>query len=537
MSIVKDEKELEYWSDQKLLEEAQTPTGRMPLFLIHTQIEKRKNYRASANARKETPATSIYEEDVAEFGGGGLGSMQQQMPMSPPPNQQMPPPQQMPMSAGPPQAGMGVAPMNRGGQLPEHISLAALSPNTNRGNLTKKQLEEEEKRIRSYKSNLKLSPMARGGLIRAQTGRRLPMENEASQVAAQGRYGDSTLVHMNPIEVAMMNRNGDLTTNPKTGLKEAWAPLLPLLMGAGRGALGYAGRSGAARSLAGMRSRLPTWLGGRKPITDPKRLLGHKPGTALQSRQQLMKRTPGWQRGLGAAWGSMKKHPIYWGLGGLGAFSGLRGLADEDELPVNYGGGSKPPPDAGTVTTPPPNLTELSEGLYGTFLQPEEGYEEELTKAESYRRTPEQRKAEAQGIAFSGLAKALSNVGMENIISGVADVTPDVMALRKYQTEEERVVDKNVADLKRMRRGDKATAMQAAMEWEKVKNQKSYYEQQGELGIYDAAQKAWGAQMSPPGVPGHISFDTYIHFYRTGEWLGPGGGSAQGDFDEAGLAE
>ena len=102
----------------------------------------------------------------------------------------MPPPQQMPMSAGPPQAGMGVA------------------------------------------------PMARGGLIRAQTGRKLPMENEASQVAAQGRYGDSTLVHMNPIEVAMMNRNGDLTTNPKTGLKEAWAPLIPLLMGGARAGLG-----------------------------------------------------------------------------------------------------------------------------------------------------------------------------------------------------------------------------------------------------------------------------------------------------------
>ena len=111
MSIVQDEKELEYWSDQKLLEEAQNPTGRMPLFLIHTQIEKRKNYRDSANARKETPDTTIYEEDVAEFGGGGLGSMQQQMSMPPPPTQQMP------MSAPPLQAGMGVTPMARGGLI------------------------------------------------------------------------------------------------------------------------------------------------------------------------------------------------------------------------------------------------------------------------------------------------------------------------------------------------------------------------------------------------------------------------------------
>jgi hypothetical protein len=114
---------------------------------------------------------------------------------------------------------------------------------------------------------------------------------------------------------------------------------------------------------------------------------------------------------------------------------------------------------------------------------------------------------------------------MADIIEGVADVTPDVIALRKYQTEEERVVDKNLADLTRTRRGDKATAMQAAMEWEKVKNQKSYYEQQGETAIYDAAQKAWASQMIPPGGQGHISFDTYIHFYRTGEWLGSGGGT------------
>ncbi|SVE15283.1 uncharacterized protein METZ01_LOCUS468137, partial [marine metagenome] len=187
MSIVKDEKELEYWSDQKLLEEAQTPTGRMPLFLIHTQIEKRKNYRASANARKETPATTIYEEDVAEFGGGGLGSMQQQMPMSPPPNQQMPPPQQMPMSAAPPQAGMSVAPMARGGLIRAeegvHLPRKDLPTigegyrGTERGNLTRKQIEELEKKIRSYKTNLKLSPfenvrkarnMSGGGVIRAQ---------------------------------------------------------------------------------------------------------------------------------------------------------------------------------------------------------------------------------------------------------------------------------------------------------------------------------------------------------------------------------
>jgi hypothetical protein len=167
-------------------------------------------------------------------------------------------------------------------------------------------------------------------------------------------------------------------------------------------------------------------------------------------------------------------------------------------------------------------------------MQPEADYLKELEAAEGYRRTPEERKAEAQGVAFSGLAKALSNVGMENIISGVADVTPDVIALRKYQTEEQRVVDKNVADLKRMRRGDKASAMQAAMQWEEVKNKKASYERAGELAIYDAALKAWQSQMNY-GMPGSIPFEIYAHYYRTGEWLGSGSGSAQKELDEAGL--
>ena len=123
---------------------------------------------------------------------------------------------------------------------------------------------------------------------------------------------------------------------------------------------------------------------------------------------------------------------------------------------------------------------------------------------------------------------------MENIISGVADVTPDVIALRKYQTEEQRVVDKNVADLKRMRRGDKASAMQAAMQWEEVKNKKASYEQAGELAIYRAAVEAWQGQMNY-GMPGAIPFDIYAHYFRTGEWLGPGSGSAQQELEEAGL--
>jgi hypothetical protein len=66
----------------------------------------------------------------------------------------------------------------------------------------------------------------------------LPYPSQA--LASQGRYGDSTLVHMNPQEVsglqALARRNGtSLTVNPQTGLPEAFSlkGILPALIGAG----------------------------------------------------------------------------------------------------------------------------------------------------------------------------------------------------------------------------------------------------------------------------------------------------------------
>ena len=56
-----------------------------------------------------------------------------------------------------------------------------------------------------------------------------PLKNAAQHLASKGRYGDSMLVHMNPIEVDMLSSlspTGQLTTNPDTGQKEAFLPLL-----------------------------------------------------------------------------------------------------------------------------------------------------------------------------------------------------------------------------------------------------------------------------------------------------------------------
>jgi hypothetical protein len=77
-------------------------------------------------------------------------------------------------------------------------------------------------------SNVPPEMMAKGGLVSA-----------AQNVQAQGRNGDSMLVHMSPKEVAglqalAMQHGGSLTINPKTGMPEAFflASLLPMLAGA-----------------------------------------------------------------------------------------------------------------------------------------------------------------------------------------------------------------------------------------------------------------------------------------------------------------
>lgn len=63
---------------------------------------------------------------------------------------------------------------------------------------------------------------------------RPPMQGIANQMAQHGRYGDSMLVHMNPIEVqgiAALSPTGSLTTNPVTGQPEAFLPFLAPLLG------------------------------------------------------------------------------------------------------------------------------------------------------------------------------------------------------------------------------------------------------------------------------------------------------------------
>ena len=89
-----------------------------------------------------------------------------------------------------------------------------------------------------------------------------PMQPMAQQMAQQGRYGDSMMVHMNPIEVAgiaSLSPTGQLTTNPMTGQPEAFLPFLAPLLGSflgstaltGLGAGGILGATGLSSAAAG----------------------------------------------------------------------------------------------------------------------------------------------------------------------------------------------------------------------------------------------------------------------------------------------
>lgn len=75
-----------------------------------------------------------------------------------------------------------------------------------------------------------------------------PLARQGQQLASQGRYGDSQLVHMNPYEVqglAAMSPTGQLTKNPVTGQPEAFLPFLAPLLGKAIGTKLLAGKVGA----------------------------------------------------------------------------------------------------------------------------------------------------------------------------------------------------------------------------------------------------------------------------------------------------
>ena len=86
------------------------------------------------------------------------------------------------------------------------------------------------------------------------------LQQQTQNVAAQGRFGDSMLLHVNPAEVAGLSQVLPLTINPETGQPEAFLPmLLPLLGSIGGTAL--AGTLGLTAGKAALLGAIGSGLG------------------------------------------------------------------------------------------------------------------------------------------------------------------------------------------------------------------------------------------------------------------------------------
>jgi len=120
-------------------------------------------------------------------------------------------------------------------------------------------IKDRDRRRRNMKdvgSELKkIIGRQQGGRIPNMNQQQYPMQPMAEAIAQQGRYGDSMMVHMNPIEVeglASLMPNGQMPINPMTGQPEAFAFLIPMLSSMFAPAAFTALGGGATTGLAGL---------------------------------------------------------------------------------------------------------------------------------------------------------------------------------------------------------------------------------------------------------------------------------------------
>jgi len=98
-----------------------------------------------------------------------------------------------------------------------------------------------------------------GGITNYNKGGQMDIQQQTKNVAAQGRYGDSMLLHVNPAEVKGLSSAMPITVNPQTGQPEAFLPFLAPLLGsmgfsalAGTGLLGTTIGGLSAGALSGI---------------------------------------------------------------------------------------------------------------------------------------------------------------------------------------------------------------------------------------------------------------------------------------------
>ena len=91
------------------------------------------------------------------------------------------------------------------------------------------------------------------------------LQQQVQNITSKGRYGDTMLMHVNPIEVEALAQNVPLTITPETGLPEAFLPMLAPILGS---MLGPAGQRVPHQALLPFRQRTFPFAG---------RLLSHPP--------------------------------------------------------------------------------------------------------------------------------------------------------------------------------------------------------------------------------------------------------------------
>ena len=90
----------------------------------------------------------------------------------------------------------------------------------------------------------------------------MDIKQQTKNVAAQGRFGDSMLLHVNPAEVKGLASSMPITTNPETGQPEAFLPFLAPMLGSllGPSVLGGLGGLGlSSAALSGIGAGLATY--------------------------------------------------------------------------------------------------------------------------------------------------------------------------------------------------------------------------------------------------------------------------------------
>ena len=121
------------------------------------------------------------------------------------------------------------------------------------------------------------------------------MKGLADLVEKQGRFGDSELVHLNPLEVKMLERmspTGKLTINPKTGKKEAFIDILALIATVASTAYG-ANRQRKAQKRAREEQQIRDLIAGSAPNIDeaseiiPEEVLGTSAGGLAEALKAM----------------------------------------------------------------------------------------------------------------------------------------------------------------------------------------------------------------------------------------------------------